>query len=135
MRKKITHLFSIITAMTLVGFSAGARDGATPATKDVTVNVGDVFVPGGFDSSSDVYVIASGVFPNGCYKWKEATVTHKSATEHEVRSLATVSSGMCLMVLVPFSKEIRIGKLEAGNHILRFNNDDGTFLEKTITIE
>jgi hypothetical protein len=39
------------------------------------------------------------------------------------------------MVLVPFQKEVRLGKFEAGKHTLRFENGDGTYFEKTLVIE
>lgn len=111
-----------------------AQDEA-PATREVTVGVSDVFVPGGFDSEADSYVVASGIFPNGCYRWKGAEVKNVSTYQHEVKSTATVSQGMCLMVLVPFTKEIRLGKLASGQHTLKFVNGDGTYLEKTMSVE
>ncbi len=107
----------------------------TPTSVDTVISVSEVFVPGGFDKSSDVFVVVSGVFPNGCYSWKEAQVTHISDTEHEVRSYASVQQGMCIMVLVPFSKEVRLGKFNSGEHTLRFVNGDGTFLEKKMTVQ
>jgi len=39
------------------------------------------------------------------------------------------------MVLVPFTKEIRLGKLQTGKHALRFLNGDGTYLEKSLVVE
>ncbi len=99
------------------------------------VSVSEAYIPGGFDSNSDVYVIVSGVFPNGCYSWGEAKVENKSETLHEVTSLAEVTQGMCIMVMVPFSKEVRLGQFSKGEHVIRFVNGDGTFLEKTVVIE
>ncbi len=119
-------------AMT-VGFAVHAAEG--PEQKDIQIGISEVFVPGGFDSTSDVFVVASGIFPNGCYRWKNADVKNVDAYTHEVRATATVVQGMCLMVLVPFSKEIRMGKFVAGKHALRFLNGDGTYLEKTLNIE
>ena len=42
---------------------------------------------------------------------------------------------MCLMVLVPFTKEIRLGKLSVGTHSVKLVNGDGTYIEKQINIE
>lgn len=106
-----------------------------PTTKDVTIAINEVFIPGGFDSKTDSYVVVSGIFPNGCYKWKNATINEVTKFEHEVTAMATVSQGMCLMVLVPFSKDVRLGKLDVGTHTLRFMSNDGTFIEKTLVIE
>ena len=43
-----------------------------PAEREVQVGISGAFIPGGFDSASDAYVIVNGVFQNGCYKWKRA---------------------------------------------------------------
>ena len=121
-------------ALAFVGFSAGAAQ--VPAEKEVLVGISEAYIPGGFDADSDVYVVVSGMFPNSCYRWQDAKVAHDKALNiHEVRSTAGVSQGMCLMVLVPFQKEVQLGKLGSGEHKIRFMSGDGTFLEKTLVIE
>jgi hypothetical protein len=121
--------------MSAIAMSLTVQANDMPASKDVVIAVNDIFVPAGFDSSSDAYVVASGIFPNGCYKWKGANVKNVTTYEHEITSVASVSQGMCLMVLVPFSKDIRLGKIASGKHTLRFLSGDGTFLEKELTVE
>jgi hypothetical protein len=106
-----------------------------PPAKEVIVGLNDVYVPAGFDSEADAYVVVNGIFPNGCYRWKGAEVDHKDSFNHEIRSKAMVSQGLCLMVLMPFQKEVRLGQLESGTHQLRFVNGDGTYLEKTMKVE
>jgi hypothetical protein len=130
-----------LSFLTVLAMSASSivvfADGNEPESKEVVVGVSDALVPGGFDSSTDAYVIESGVFPNGCYRWKRAEVTSSADQKnlHEIRTIASVSQGMCLMVLVPFTKEVKLGKLSAGVHTLRFVNGDGTYLERTLNIE
>ena len=114
--------------------SAFASAPAQPPQKEVLIGISDVFVPAGFDSNSEVNVVASGMFPNGCYRWGSSEVT-KGDEAVEVRSKAIVKQGMCLMVLVPFTREISLGKLGAGDHAVRFMSSDGTYLEKHIVIE
>jgi hypothetical protein len=99
------------------------------------VGVNDVYVPSGFDSRSEVFVVANGWFPNSCYKFSQAKVDHVSPTLHEVRTYASVTEGLCLTVIVPFHQEIQIGRLEPGEHSLRFVSGDGTYLEKKVVIE
>ncbi|MCE3011317.1 MAG: hypothetical protein LW875_11980 [Proteobacteria bacterium] len=127
-------LMSALVVMSM-GFYAHAEDQGLPPSKDVEIMISDAFVPGGFDSESDAYIVASGIFPNGCYTWKQAMVTNRDSFNHDIKSVASVSQGMCLMVLVPFTKEIRLGKLDTGKHTIRFLNGDGTYLEKTMTVE
>lgn len=103
--------------------------------KEMQIGVNSVYVPGGFDSNSDAYVVVNGIFPSGCYKWDRAEVSHIDAFKHEVKSIAKVGQGMCIMVLVPFQSEVRLGKFAAGEHTLRFLNGDGSYIEKTMKIE
>lgn len=106
-----------------------------PAEREVQVGISGAFIPGGFDSASDAYVIVNGVFQNGCYKWKRADINSKDGFTHEIRSIAAVTQGMCIMVLIPFQKDVRLGQLQSGKHTLRFVNGDGTYLEKSMVVE
>jgi hypothetical protein len=126
--------FTLLGACLLFGTKVFAADNL-PEVRDVVIGVGDAFVPGGFDSHSDSYVVVTGIFPNGCYKWKGADVKHIDSLNHEIRSMASVSQGMCTMALIPFTQEVRLGELQSGTHQLRFMSGDGTYLQKTMVIE
>jgi hypothetical protein len=130
------QLLVILTAA-LVGLSSNAaiNQEDKPTDREVQVGLSSVFVPGSFDSNSEAYVIVGGVFQNGCYKWNRAERTTRDEFTHEVKSIATVTPGMCIMVLIPFQKEVRLGKLSAGKHTVRFLNGDGTYLEKSLNVE
>lgn len=131
MKKFVVIVSSIFMA---VAVQAGGQN-QQPSQREVQVGLNGVYVPGGFDSGSDAYVVVSGIFQNGCYRWGRAEVTNKTNFEHEIKSIARVTQGMCLMVLIPFQKDVRLGKLESGNHKLIFDNGDGTYIEKTLTVE
>ncbi len=103
--------------------------------QETIVDISNVYIPSGFDAESDAFVVASGVYPNGCYRWKDAKVDNVTPFQHNITSVAHVSQGMCIMVLVPFSKEIRIGKMATGKHMLRFLAGDGTYFEKEMIVE
>lgn len=126
---------SLLFISSILAMAAQADPGDLPVYKDVVVGVSDVFVPAGFDSDNEAYVVASGIFPNGCYQWKDAQVKNLSDFSHEVVTTARVSQGMCIQVLIPYSKDIRLGKLTAGKHTLRFLSGDGTYLEKSLVIQ
>jgi hypothetical protein len=123
----------VIFMSMLLGASVNASPKANE--KEVQIGVSSAFVPAGFDSTSDAYVVVSGVFQNGCYRWNRAEVTNVDSFNHEIKTMATVTQGMCIMVLVPFQKDIALGKLDAGKHSLKFVNSDGTFLEKSLNVE
>lgn len=108
---------------------------AAQDVKEVAIGLNDVYVPAGFSSQQEAYVVVSGLFPNGCYSWSRAQVQHLDDYSHQITSYANVSQGMCVMVLVPFTKEVRLGPLASGKHRLRFLNGDGTYLEKSLKIE
>lgn len=119
-----------------IAFAFGSIASADAITyKEVAVSLTDVYVPSGFDSSADAYVVVNGLFPNSCYSLAEPQIDNVSATEHNVRTIAKVKSGICLRVFVPFNKEISLGKLTSGKHTLRFYADDGTYFEKSMSIE
>ncbi|OYZ13671.1 MAG: hypothetical protein B7Y39_17095 [Bdellovibrio sp. 28-41-41] len=119
----------------LMVFLSGFVVNAAPARLTVQVGISGVYAPGGFDSSTDAYVVVNGVFQNGCYKWDRADVTKISEFNREVRSYASVSQGMCIMVLIPYQKEVRLGQLTTGKHSIKFLNGDGTYIEKNLVVE
>ncbi|HRO67000.1 MAG TPA: hypothetical protein PL182_05505 [Pseudobdellovibrionaceae bacterium] len=123
----IALLFAFVPALSWA-------DVPSPLEREVQIGLSGVYVPSGFTAASDVYVVVNGIFQNGCYRWKKAEVKHRDTFVHEIESFAAVSPGMCIMVLVPFQKEIPLGKLAAGTHTLRFENGDGTYLEKSLVI-
>jgi len=104
-------------------------------TQESVVSINSAFIPGGFDSQSEVFAVVSGIFPNSCYAWKGANVVRQDGNRIEVTGLANVTQGMCMMVLVPFQREVQIGQLNAGTYTLHFNNGDGTHFEQSLTIE
>lgn len=133
-------LSSLLLSVVLLGSTSAAlasvqKTSELPERREVVVGISDAFVPGGFDSEADAYVIVSGIFQNGCYAWNRGDVKNVTEFNHEIRSVASVSQGMCIMVLVPFQKEIKLGKLSSGTHSLKFMNGDGTYLEKSLVVE
>jgi len=107
-----------------------------PVTKQVNVTVSSAYVPGGFSSTTDAYVIVSGMFSNSCYQWDRADVNNLNAFTHEIRVIADVTQNMmCAMHLVPYQKEVDLGVLQSGAHTLRFIGGDGTYFEQGLTIE
>lgn len=123
-----------ISLLILVGASAVAAPQQNQV--EVMVGVNDALIPGGFDAQSEITVIESGIFQNGCYRWKDARVDHlQSEKVHIIRTYASVYQGMCPMVLVPFTKEVNLGVLGAGEHKIRFLNGDGTYMEKVLVLE
>lgn len=126
-------IFSLVAAALVLTFSTGAiaKEGDT---HEKVVTVGDVYIPSNFDSSSDAFVVVNGWFPHSCYKIKDIKVEHPSANLHEITTTANVTEGMCLTVIVPFHKEVQLGRLNVGEHTLRFVNGDGSYMEKKLTI-
>lgn len=127
----------VLSTVAIISLFYGALSYAADSIpeKEVSVGISGAFVPGGFDSSSDAYVVVNGVFQNGCYRWSRAEVVNVDDFTHEITSKAKVTQGMCIMVLVPFQKDIALGKLNSGKHTLKFLNGDGTYLEKQLNIE
>jgi hypothetical protein len=123
-----------ISALSIVALAAsGAFAQELPKTTERVVNISSALIPSGFDNSEPVAIV-HGLYPNSCYSWNRADVTHPSATLHEVRAVANVSRGMCLMVMVPYAEEVPLGRFSAGQHTIRFVNGDGTYQEKALEV-
>jgi len=123
-----------LAAFTAFTFSAAAlaKDGDV---REKVVGINDVYIPSGFDSRSDAFIVANGWFPHSCYKLKGAEVEHVGTALHQVTIKANVTEGLCLTVIIPFHKEVQLGKLAVGDHSIRMMNGDGTYMEKHLTIE
>jgi len=113
--------------------SAGA---AEDLTKEVTIALNDAFVPETVERGTDAKVVLTGIYPNSCYRWARADVRTPFQSTIEIKARATVTvNTMCLMVLVPFSKEVNLGRLPAGVHTLRFTSGDDTYFERKLTVQ
>jgi len=123
----------LISALILTSLPLQAQD---IPSKESVVGINSAFIPGGFDSSSDVYAIVSGIYPNSCYSWQRADVEPTdSQNVIRVTAVASVTQGMCMMVLVPFQREVLIGTLPVGDYTLRFSNGEGTYFDEALSIE
>ena len=129
--KTLTKIL-VIAAIIAMPIFASAKEGDVHET---TIGVNNVYIPSGFDSGSEAFVVASGWFPHSCYKLKGAKVEHVGPTLHEVTVMANVTEGLCLTVIIPFNKEIQLGKLAVGDHQIKFMNGDGTYMERHLVIE
>ena len=127
--------FILVAAVAMgLSFSVGAK--AKEGDKhDRVVPINDVYIPSGFDSASDAFVVVNGWFPHSCYKLQDVKVEHLGTALHEVTTMATVTEGLCLTVIIPFHREAQLGKLAVGGHQIHFMNGDGTYMEKQLTIE
>jgi hypothetical protein len=117
----------------LVGVNSA---GAATAVKEVNIAINDVFIPEVIESNADAKVILSGMLPNSCYKWSRAVVVNLDEMNHEIKARAYVTTDtMCLMVLIPFSKELNLGHLRAGEHTMRFIGWNGTYFERKVVVQ
>lgn len=129
-----TKLALSLLALTIYAMPLAQAEEPAPG-KETLITIGDAYIPSSFDSNTEAFVVVTGLFPNSCYRFSEAKVEHIGENLHEVRAYAKVTEGLCLMVMVPYSKEVQIGKLAVGTHSIKFVNGDGTFWEKSLTIE
>lgn len=124
--------FALIAIPFQFSSTALAKEGDV---REVVIGINDAYIPSGFDSSSDAFVVVNGWLPNSCYRVKGVEVVHAGPTLHEVTTKASVTEGLCLTVIIPFHKEAQLGKLGVGTHQVRFVSSDGTYMEKQIAIE
>ncbi len=128
-----------IAALLLLGLSTqvnASQQGEEPKIKEVQVNINDALVPKTANAFENVKAVVSGLFSNGCYSYSRSKVTHSNNSNvHKVSIFANLSPGMCLMVLVPYTKEVELGELTPGDHRIRFVNGDETYSEQMISVK
>ena len=127
--------FLALSALIALPFSATTSLAKEGDVHEKVIGVNSVYIPSGFDSTSESFVVVNGWFPHSCYKLKTANVNHVGPTLHEVTVTANVTEGLCLTVIIPFHKEVALGKLAVGDHKIHFLNGDGTYMEKHLVIE
>jgi hypothetical protein len=106
-----------------VGFASGAL---------VPVGVQDIFVPKGFDDNDQTVVVLDGYLPNSCYQIDSVVQTIDEVTKIiSLQQMARVYPGPCLMALVPFSSEVKLGILSMGDYRIMTNRGN---LESTLNV-
>jgi hypothetical protein len=121
--------------MKLIALAILALSSTLSFAADKVVPITDVYVPNSFDSSTEPYVVVQGIFMNTCYSLKEVKVNTVDASTQEISTIASVKEGSCFGDITPFHKEVKLGRLTAGDHVIRFLHGDGTYMEKKITIQ
>jgi hypothetical protein len=127
---------SIFLLATFLGFQS-LHAGVFPQDqKEILFYVSDTIVPSKAKIKEEVKAVVSGLFPNSCYRYSRSKVERDE--ENNVVSISTyaiVSPGMCLTVIVPFTKEVKMGFFEPGEYKVKFLGPDDTFTEKRMIIE
>ncbi len=128
--------FIAVPALLALVSLASLATTAAAAEKEVSIPITDVFLPEVAERNTDVKAVLIGMFPNSCYRWSQAVVTETNEMVHQINAKALVTTEtMCLMMLVPYHKEINLGRLEPGEHSFRIINADDTFFEKKLTVK
>lgn len=127
-----TAILALLAVLALNSNRAAAKQGDP---HDKVVPISDVFVPSNFDGRSEPYVVVNGIFMNTCYSLKDVKVNVLNANTQEISTIATVKEGKCYGDITPFHREVKLGSLTKGEHVIRFLHGDGTYMEKKITIE
>ncbi len=127
----------VIMSLLLSGVVIAQEGGEGPSLVD-TVFSGS-YIPIGFDSNDQIQFVAEGVFPNSCYrKGPVEVVIDEEAKRINLSSQSYVYSGMCLQVLVNYSKVINVGVLSPGTYSITQGKDEqviGSLPVKPNTVE
>lgn len=126
-------LYVLVATALFVSVSLFAKEG--PQEKESYVNFTDVYVQRSRGIVEPHELLVQGMFPNGCHKWAKSEVEHLDDFTHQVRGISRVTQGMCIMVMVPFTKEVDLGVLKPGRHKVEVINGDGTTFEKEFVLQ
>lgn len=105
-------LLSFLIFVTLGAASISNAQDAEPTLGEVTVELTKAYVPQGFDNNDVTKIVVEGVFRNSCYRLGPTEVDlNRSTSEITITQKAYLYKGICLMVLVPYSKTVDLGIL------------------------
>ncbi len=113
--------FEVQVAPTLPNSTSYPED-SEPYAMITQIRVEDIVQAG-----SDVIVELQGVLNNSCYHLNEASLTPKILNDVLViQPTVTVDQdAICLMVLTPFKKPVRVGALDANRYLLHVRSMQG----------
>ena len=121
-----------------LGIDARSNDSTydeEPIGKEVITAVNEAFVPLVVQAGDQVWIVVQGLFSNACYRWSRAEVAPIGEFTRQIVTYAQVTQGICAMVLLPFQHEIFLGVLKPGVYVLQFPAGDGTYFEKTLSVQ
>jgi hypothetical protein len=101
------------------------------------LNIASVDAPSGVVAGFGFDVTIHGMLPNSCYHFERAEILFDRTTAPprlDIRAIAHVSEGLCLMVLTPYSAVVHFGPVPAGENVLRFLNADGSSFERRLFV-
>jgi hypothetical protein len=115
-QKENDMIYQTLVAFSLLFVAALAQ----AAPSDALVRFEKAYIPVGFDSNDNSQVVLVGTFPDTCHQVAESDFQiDESAKVITVWQHATVFSGNCLPVTVPFQSVITLGILGAGDYTIR----------------
>lgn len=140
MKKELNRLFVVLAATGSVMLSVNPVE-AKPEAEVVEVSVEALLAPKrGYDDNDNIQVILHGSLPNSCYSLDKHTAEKNESTNTwTIRQFATrIRDGICaqdstipehMLMTVPFTTEISLGQLPAGNYSFEFKlaGSDGGF--------
>ncbi len=104
-----------------------------PIPEHVDIESKFIFAPVGFDSNDDVMIILDGYLPNTCYRLSPALVDGLGTPTLKVQARAYVAGSNCLPFTVPFTQEVRLGRLAASPNYSVSTNGGG--LREILAVE
>ena len=128
----MNSLYVLLATVLFVSLSLFANERAEE--KETYLNFTDVYVQRSRGIVEPHELLLQGMFPNGCHTWMKSEVEHLDEFTHRVRGVSKVKQGMCIMVMVPFTKEVDLGVLKPGTHKVEVINGDGTSIEKEFVL-
>jgi hypothetical protein len=129
------NLFGILALEIALTFLATSKSASSSVPEqDVSIGVSQVYVPSTVDAFSEVVVTVTGVFPSACYRWYRA-IPYWQENILRVETRALYRHEHCLLVMVPFRESISLGVLGVGNHLVRFDSQNGCQLDIEIVID
>ncbi len=120
MNFRISNVSTFLLTLFYIGIiSVSAAKADDFVAEEVNISAQALFVPNGFDDNDEVTVILDGYLPDPCHRLTDPEVIKNNDTKLvTVQAKALLFKGECPDVIVPFTQEVKVGRLEKGEYLV-----------------
>ena len=115
------HL-GVVVFLSVLAFLLGPSPSSATSPSDrqsvsLAIEAREIYVPESLGDQEEAVVVLDGSMPDSCYKLAGYSIHYAVATRtYEITQMARRLSGTCLPMTVPYSVDVHLGRLPAGQY-------------------
>jgi hypothetical protein len=97
-------------------------------------HVSNISVPDLVDGKDDVQVVISGVLNASCIRLNHVSVENQEDVSILKPTVSIVPGVVCAQVLIPFERQVNLGKVDPGIHLIHARSMNGVAVNKVVQV-